>query len=308
MSSAFKIDQEIGERFPSVVKRRLLLDVRDREGIFHLFAFHRPELVFHTAALKHLPLVEDNVIEGVRTNVFGTRNVADAAHRYTAAAFVQISTDKAVRPISVMGATKRVAEMYCQALDRTPAVRSAAADNDRYARKVAKPSTRFVIVRFGNVLGSSGSVIPLFEKQLRQGGPLTVTDPGATRFFMTIEEAVELVLNASVAATKPGAGTGLVHVLEMGKPVRILELAEHIIRFAGYRPNDDIKIELIGLRPAEKLHEELFSPFEQGIDSCGDAGCLSRNRRSPTCAYLTLLSSDWTKLAVPGMKPGRFVN
>jgi O-antigen biosynthesis protein WbqV len=254
------IDREIGELSPSVAKRSVLLDIRDRAGIEHLFDICYPEIVFHAAALKHVPLVESNAIEGVCTNVFGTRNVADAARRRGAETFVQISTDKAVRPNCVMGMTKRLAEFYCQSLDAASAL-------DRARRPNGDPATRFVIVRFGNVLGSSGSVIPLFEKQLHNGGPLTVTDPNVTRFFMTIREAAELVLQASGCGTSAGEMTGLVHVLDMGEPVRIAAVAEHMIRLAGYRPNDEIKIEFTGLRPGEKLHEELFDPAEELLEN-----------------------------------------
>lgn len=250
----YMIDREIGELSPSVARRSVLLDIRDRASIEHLFDTCRPEIVFHAAALKHVPLLESNPIEGVRTNTFGTRNVADAARQCGAETFVQISTDKAVRPTCVMGAAKRLAESYCQALDR--------------ARRLnGDPATRFVIVRFGNVLGSRGSVIPLFVKQLQHGGPLTVTDPNVTRFFMTIGEAVELVLQASGSGMPAGEVTGLVHVLDMGEPVRIVELAEHMIRLAGFRPNDEIKIEFTGLRPGEKLHEELFYPAEKAVEN-----------------------------------------
>jgi FlaA1/EpsC-like NDP-sugar epimerase len=217
-------------------------------------AAEKPELVFHAAALKHLPMVEANPIEGVLTNVVGSRNVAEAARGFGASLVVMISTDKAVNPSSVMGATKRIAEAFCQALDLYEARRRAAAGG----------GTRYVTVRFGNVLGSTGSVVPLFQRQLAAGGPLTVTDPEVTRYFMTVREAVELVLQAS--ALSPSGGTsetrGKIFVLDMGEPVKIIDLAHQMIRLAGLRPGRDIAIEFIGLRPGEKLHEELFHPAE----------------------------------------------
>jgi O-antigen biosynthesis protein WbqV len=187
----------------------------------------------------------------VLTNIAGTRNVAEAARAFGVATLVMISTDKAVNPTSVMGATKRVAESFCQALDLSEARRGVG-------------GTRYVTVRFGNVLGSTGSVVPLFGRQLAAGGPLTVTHPDVTRFFMTVREAVELVLQA--AALPPGPdtpeGRGKICVLDMGEPVRIVDLAEQMIRLAGLRPGRDVKLEFVGLRPGEKLHEELFHSAE----------------------------------------------
>jgi O-antigen biosynthesis protein WbqV len=275
----YTIDREIGELSPSVARRSVLLDIRDRASIEHLFDTCRPEIVFHAAALKHVTLVESNPIEGVRTNAFGTRNVADAAHRCGAETFIQISTDKAVRPTCVMGATKRLAEFYCQALDRA-----------RRPNGNPTPATRFVIVRFGNVLGSRGSVIPLFEKQLQRGGPLTVTDPNVTRFFMSIREAVELVLQASGSGTPAGDVTGLVHVLDMGEPVRIFEVAEHMIRLAGFRPQDEVRIEFTGLRQGEKLHEELFDPAEKAVEN-GVAGVFVVRSKVPELSTLAMAFS-----------------
>jgi FlaA1/EpsC-like NDP-sugar epimerase len=247
----YTIDMELRERFPEVTTLPLLRDVRDRAQIDAVLAAERPEIIFHAAALKHLPIVEANPVEGVLTNVAGTRNVAEAARAFGVSTVVMISTDKAVNPTSVMGASKRIAESLCQALDLNEARRTARA-------------TRYVTVRFGNVLGSTGSVVPLFSRQLAAGGPLTVTHPGVTRFFMTVREAVELVLQA--AALSPGAETadlrGKICVLDMGEPVKIVDLAEQMIRLAGLRPGRDIKIEFVGLRPGEKLHEELFHPDE----------------------------------------------
>jgi O-antigen biosynthesis protein WbqV len=198
-------------------------------------------------------MVEANPVEGVLTNIVGSRNIAEAARAFGASLVVMISTDKAVNPTSVMGATKRVGESFCQALDLHEARRSS------YG-----PGTRYVTVRFGNVLGSTGSVVPLFARQLAAGGPLTVTDPEVSRFFMTVREAVELVLQASALSPAPeGSETrGKIFVLDMGEPVKIVDLAHQMIRLAGLRPDRDITIEFIGLRPGEKLHEELFHPAE----------------------------------------------
>ncbi|HXO91477.1 MAG TPA: nucleoside-diphosphate sugar epimerase/dehydratase [Stellaceae bacterium] len=250
----YAIDAELREHFPGLVQLPLLRDVRDRGQVDEVVATKRPEIVFHAAALKHLPMVEANPLEGVLTNIVGSRNVAEAARASGAALVVMISTDKAVNPTSVMGATKRLAESFCQALDLYEARR-----DSRYGQ-----GTRYVTVRFGNVLGSTGSVVPLFARQLAAGGPLTVTDPEADRFFMTVREAVELVLQASALSPAPEAADarGKIFVLDMGEPVRIVDLAHQMIRLAGLRLERDIKIEFIGLRPGEKLHEELFHPAE----------------------------------------------
>ena len=247
----YSIDMELRERFALVPRVPLLRDVRERAQVDAVLAAERPEIVCHAAALKHLPMVEANPVEGVLTNVAGSRNVAEAARAFGVATVVMISTDKAVNPTSVMGATKRVAESFCQALDLYEARRMAG-------------GTRYVTVRFGNVLGSTGSVVPLFARQLAAGGPLTVTHPEVTRFFMTVREAVELVLQA--AALSPGPASagerGKICVLDMGEPIRIVELAEQMIRLAGLRPGRDVEFEFVGLRPGEKLHEELFHPAE----------------------------------------------
>ena len=252
----YAIDMEIGVAHPSLPREAVILDIRDRERIAALFAETRPELVFHAAALKHVPLVESNPLEGILTNAYGTRNVADAAVAVGAASVVLISTDKAVNPTSVMGATKRLAEMYCQGLDLR-------------AQGTARP-TRFVTVRFGNVLGSTGSVVPLFQAQLARGGPLTVTHPDMMRYFMTTREAVGLVLTAMATMLEGGAVAetverGAIFVLDMGKPVRILDLACKMIRLAGLRPEVDVKIVFTGLRPGEKLYEELFHGREEVV-------------------------------------------
>lgn len=240
----YEIDLELEESAPALSREALLADVRDQAAIMRVVRDSKPDMVFHAAALKHVPLVEQNTVEGVHTNVFGTRHVADAAVECGVETMVLISTDKAVHPTSVMGASKRVAELYCQALNG--------------ARGESRP--RFVTVRFGNVLGSTGSVVPRFQRQLARGGPLTVTHPEVSRYFMTTREAVELVLRA---AALPGNGSpGKVYVLDMGSPVRIVDLARQMIRLAGLRPDIDVGIVYTGLRPGEKLHERLFSDSE----------------------------------------------
>jgi O-antigen biosynthesis protein WbqV len=239
----YQIDLEFARLAPAVARRAVLLDVRDRARVRALFAETRPEIVFHAAALKHVPLVEANAAEGAAVNLSGTVNVADAARAAGGGAMVLISTDKAVNPASVMGATKRAAEMYCQALDLE-----------------GRSGTRFVTVRFGNVLGSTGSVVPLFQDQLARGGPLTVTHPEMARYFMTVREAVELVIEA--AAAGHAAHEGKLFVLDMGEPVKIVDLARQMIRLAGLRPDQDIPIVFTGIRPGEKLYEELFHGAE----------------------------------------------
>ncbi len=242
------IDLELAERHPHVPRELLLADIRDEARIRAVFEQYRPELVFHAAALKHVPMVEANPLEGLQTNVAGTRHVADAARAVGALAMVFISTDKAVNPTSVMGASKRLAEMYCQALD--------------IAARASKHGMRCITVRFGNVLGSTGSVVPLFQRQLERGGPLTVTHPDMQRYFMTVREAVGLVLQASVIgaanAPLPSGEDGGIFVLDMGAPVKIVDLARQMIRLAGLMPERDVEIRFTGLRPGEKLHEELF--------------------------------------------------
>jgi O-antigen biosynthesis protein WbqV len=244
----YRIDRELKERFPDVERAALIGDVRDRRRVGEVMALERPELVFHAAALKHVPIVEANPCEGILTNVIGTRHVAEACRAHGVRAMVMISTDKAVNPANVMGATKRLAESICQALDLVEARRA--------------EGTRFVTVRFGNVLGSTGSVVPLFQRQLAAGGPLTVTHPEIARFFMTVREAMELVLQASALGVADGDERGKIFVLDMGPPIKILDLARQMIRLAGLKPEQDIKIDFIGLRPGEKLNEELFHSAE----------------------------------------------
>ena len=250
----YTIEMELREQFPALDISAVIACVRSRDRIMRLFQAQRPDLVFHAAALKHVPLVEACPDEGVLTNVIGTRNVADAARAVGVRAMVLISTDKAVRPTSVMGACKRIAEAYCQALD-TLGMRTAAAGGP--------PPTRFVTVRFGNVLGSSGSVVPLFQRQLARGGPLTVTHPEMRRYFMTVREAVELVLQASAHGVAHPDERGRILVLDMGEPVRIVDLARQMIRLSGFKPDVDVKIAFVGMRPGEKLFEEILYAAEQ---------------------------------------------
>ena len=244
----YTIDREIAEDFPTLKRHAVITDVRDRTRIDQVFTDHKPELVFHAAALKHVPLVEDNPAEGARTNVAGTMNVADACQQCGVLAMVLISTDKAINPTSVMGATKRAAEMYCQSLDLQ-----------------SGDGCRYVTVRFGNVLGSTGSVVPLFQRQLAKGGPLTVTHPDMTRYFMTIREAVELVLQASATGITEKPKDGRIFVLDMGEPVKIVDLARQMIRLAGMEPDKDIKITFTGIRPGEKMFEEIFHGGEPTV-------------------------------------------
>lgn len=251
--SLYMIDMEMREQFPDITFHTALCSVRQREALFGVFEQHRPEIVFHAAALKHVPLVEANPGAGVHTNVIGTRNVADAVCEFGSHAMVQVSTDKAVNPVGIMGASKRIGELYCQALD--------------LVGETDPNSPRFLTVRFGNVLGSSGSIIPLFQKQLASGQPLTVTDPDIERFFMTVQEAVQLILTSSSRALETSFRRGTIFVLDMGKPVKIVDLAKRIIRSAGMEPEVDVKIEFIGLRPGEKLFEELFDESEERFES-----------------------------------------
>lgn len=257
----WQIDVGLTECAPDIPRHMVVADVRDENRIDAVMAHFRPDLVFHAAALKHVPIVEANPTEGLLTNVQGTRVVADAAARNGVAAMIVISTDKAVNPSSLMGASKRAAEMYCQALD----VQARASGQDG--------AMRCITVRFGNVLGSTGSVVPLFRRQLERGGPLTVTHPEMCRYFMTVPEAVGLVLQASVRGMsgKGESGTddllrhGGIFVLDMGEPVKIVDLARQIVRSAGLKPDEDVAIQFTGLRAGEKLYEELFHGREAPV-------------------------------------------
>jgi FlaA1/EpsC-like NDP-sugar epimerase len=239
----YRIDMELRQHHPALPVDGRLLDVTDTAAVGDLFETRSPELVFHAAAYKHVPLLEEQVRAAVRNNVLGTRVVAHAAGRWGCDQFVLISTDKAVNPANVMGATKRVSERLCQSLDR-------------------RFETRYTAVRFGNVLGSAGSVVPLFRRQIEQGGPVTVTHPEIERFFMTIPEACQLIMQAAAI----GRG-GEIFVLDMGEPIKIRYLAEQMIRLSGKLPGEEIAIEYIGLRPGEKLFEELFYFSEDLIET-----------------------------------------
>lgn len=241
-NGAYDIQMELERHYPDVSISTLIGSVRDKGRLEAIFKKYRPNLVYHAAAHKHVPLMEKSPNEAVKNNCLGTLNVAELADKYEVDNFVLISTDKAVRPTNIMGATKRICEMIVQMYAKT------------------SRHTRFAAVRFGNVLGSNGSVIPLFQKQIAEGGPVTVTHKEITRFFMTIPEGVSLVLQASLYAKG-----GEIFVLDMGKPVRIYELAENLIRLQGLKPGEDIKIEIIGLRPGEKLYEEILMD-EEGLD------------------------------------------
>jgi O-antigen biosynthesis protein WbqV len=250
----YSINLENSQLWPKLNQSAIIADVRDQSRIQAIIQSVTPELVFHTAALKHVPLVEANVCEGLATNVIGTRNVANASIEAGVKTMVVVSTDKAINPTSVMGASKRLAEIYCQALDL---------DHNKAA------NTRFVTVRFGNVLGSTGSVVPLFQKQLASGGPLTITHPDMTRYFMTIREAVELILQSATLGAVSGYKNqqGKIYVLDMGAPIKIIDLARQIIRLAGLQPDTDIKIKITGIRPGEKLFEEVLHTDENLVQT-----------------------------------------
>jgi FlaA1/EpsC-like NDP-sugar epimerase len=248
-----------------------LADVRDRDRIIRLLKDFKPDIVFHAAALKHVPLLEQDWGEGVKTNVFGSVNVADAAVEAGAAAMVMISTDKAIEPVSVLGATKRFAEMYCQALDA------------EFARRGPREraTTRFISVRFGNVLASNGSVVPKFKTQIEAGGPVTVTHPDMVRYFMTIREACDLVVSAASHALGPDRTGVSVYVLNMGQPVKISDLAERMIRLSGLEPGRDIQIVFTGMRPGERLNEILFAQDEPN-SGIGISGVVAARPVSPS--------------------------
>jgi FlaA1/EpsC-like NDP-sugar epimerase len=244
-----------------------IADIRDRERILRLVAEFKPDLVFHAAALKHVPILERDWSEGVKTNIFGSVNVADAALAAGAEAMVMISTDKAIEPVSMLGLTKRFAEMYCQALDHDPAVQT------------GRKRMRLISVRFGNVLASNGSVVPKFKAQIEAGGPVTVTHPEMVRYFMTIREACDLVITAATHAL--GAQRSVsVYVLNMGQPVKIVDLAERMIRLSGLQPGIDIEVVFTGMRPGERLNEILFASEEPPVE-IGVAGIMAAKPNEP---------------------------
>jgi FlaA1/EpsC-like NDP-sugar epimerase len=253
---------------PAVIDGRIA-DIRDRERIQRLMSEFQPDIVFHAAALKHVPILERDWSEGVKTNIFGTVNVADAALAAGAAAMIMISTDKAIEPVSMLGLTKRFAEMYCQALD-----------HDLVAQPGAAPRMRLISVRFGNVLASNGSVVPKFKAQIEAGGPVTVTHPDMVRYFMTIREACDLVMTATTHALTPMRPDVSVYVLNMGQPVKIVDLAERMIRLSGLQPGYDIEIAFTGMRPGERLNEILFATEEPTIE-IGIAGVMAAKPNEP---------------------------
>ncbi|MHC5120576.1 MAG: UDP-N-acetylglucosamine 4,6-dehydratase family protein [Planctomycetota bacterium] len=237
----FFIEGELRKNFPDVQMKAVICDIAETARVNQVYEQYHPQVVIHAAAHKHVPLMEGNPGEAIKNNVVGTRNMANAADAFGTDDFVMISTDKAVNPTSIMGSSKRIAEMYIQDLNNTS-------------------KTHFMTVRFGNVLGSNGSVIPIFNKQIIDGGPVTVTHPEMTRYFMTIPEASQLVLQAATM----GSG-GEIFLLDMGEPVKIVDLARELITLSGFRPGEDIEIEFSGLRPGEKLFEELSIEGEDMI-------------------------------------------
>lgn len=247
-----------------------IADIRDRERIMRLMAEFKPDIVFHAAALKHVPILERDWSEGVKTNIFGSINVADAAQSAGAEAMVMISTDKAIEPVSMLGLTKRFAEMYCQALDHDLAT----------GHGGARRSMRLISVRFGNVLASNGSVVPKFKAQIDAGGPVTVTHPDMVRYFMTIREACDLVITAATHALGTRRSDVSVYVLNMGQPVKIVDLAERMIRLSGLQPGYDIEIVFTGMRPGERLHEILFAS-EEPTREIGVAGIMAAQPNEP---------------------------
>lgn len=239
-NSVYEVQQELKQKYPELEMEVLIGSVRNTARVEEVFRICRPDIVYHAAAHKHVPLMEDSPNEAIKNNVFGTYKVATAADKYGVKRFVMISTDKAVNPTNIMGASKRICEMIIQDMNR-------------------KSKTEYVAVRFGNVLGSNGSVVPLFKKQIEQGGPVTVTHPDIIRYFMTIPEAVSLVLQAGAYARG-----GEIFVLDMGEPMKIVDMAKNLIKLSGYRVDEDIKIEFTGLRPGEKMYEELLMN-EEGL-------------------------------------------
>lgn len=233
---------EIANCNPTIEIKNILADVRNKKALKQIFELYKPQVIYHAAAYKHVPLMEENPLQAVYTNVLGTKNLADLAQKHNAERFVMVSTDKAVNPSNVMGASKRIAEKYVQSL------------HFKLKDTLDGSATKFITTRFGNVLGSNGSVVPLFRKQIEEGGPITITHPDIIRYFMTIPEACQLVLEAGAM----GNG-GEIYIFDMGKPVKIIDLARKMIKLAGFKPDVEIKIKIVGLRPGEKLYEELLN-------------------------------------------------
>jgi FlaA1/EpsC-like NDP-sugar epimerase len=265
----YAITEALGAQDGRATIEGRIADIRDRERVHRLMAEFKPDLVFHAAALKHVPILERDWSEGVKTNIFGSINVADAALAAGAEAMVMISTDKAIEPVSMLGLTKRFAEMYCQALD-----------HDLAARADGKRRMRLISVRFGNVLASNGSVVPKFKAQIEAGGPVTVTDPEMVRYFMTIREACDLVITAASHALGAERSNVSVYVLNMGQPVKIVDLAERMIRLSGLQPGYDIEIVFTGMRPGERLNEILFASEEPAVE-IGISGIMAAKPNEP---------------------------
>jgi O-antigen biosynthesis protein WbqV len=265
----YAVTEALMEQGTGAVIDGRVADIRDRDRILRLMNEFKPDIVFHAAALKHIPILERDWSEGVKTNIFGTVNVADAALAAGARAMVMISTDKAIEPVSMLGLTKRFAEMYCQALD-----------HDLAASPGEKARMRLISVRFGNVLASNGSVVPKFKAQIEAGGPVTVTHPEMVRYFMTIREACDLVITAATHALGALRPDVSVYVLNMGQPVKIVDLAERMIRLSGLQPGYDIDIVFTGMRPGERLNEILFANEESPID-IGVAGIMAAKPNEP---------------------------
>lgn len=259
--SLYRIDLELRSNFEDLVFSSVLGDICDAATVENVISRYKPDVIFHAAAYKHLPILQTQIREAIRNNVIGTMRLSEAAERHNVGTFVLISTDKAVNPANIMGATKRVAEMYCQNMN-------------------SRSDTRYITVRFGNVLNSNGSVVPLFQEQIEKGGPVTVTHPEISRYFMTIAEASQLIMQASLLGTG-----GEIYVLDMGEPVRITYLAEQLIRLAGQEPGRDIQIVYTGLRPGEKLFEELFHELEPNEKTSHEKIFLAHPRKA-----------DWAEL------------
>lgn len=289
-NNAYDLQQDLKRHYPDLNLKVVIASIRDKERLNLIFEEVKPSVVFHAAAHKHVPFMEENPSEAVKNNIFGTLNVAQCAHEYKVKRFILISSDKAVNPTNVMGATKRIAELIIQSLDK-------------------QSETEFVAVRFGNVLGSNGSVIPLFKNQIKEGGPITITHPDITRYFMTIPEAARLVIQAGAIAKG-----GEIFVLDMGEPVKIVHLAEQLIKLSGYKPYEEIQIEFIGLRPGEKLYEELLLE-EEGLESTQQEGILIAKpsnfthdeiliaiRNINESRYDTLLLKEKIGILVPSIK------
>jgi O-antigen biosynthesis protein WbqV len=273
----YAVTEALAAKQTSAVVEGRIADIRDRDRILRLMHEFKPNIVFHAAALKHVPILERDWSEGVKTNIFGSVNVADAALASGAEAMVMISTDKAIEPVSMLGLTKRFAEMYCQALD-----------HDLASRPGGRAPMRLISVRFGNVLASNGSVVPKFKAQIEAGGPVTVTHPDMVRYFMTIREACDLVLTAANHALAPIRPDVSVYVLNMGQPVRIVDLAERMIRLSGLQPGHDIEIVFTGMRPGERLNEILFA-YEEKTVEIGISGIVAARPRGSSLGAMR----DW---------------